>query len=145
MWLGQTPGASRPPTLALLTTTPAYGVPPYSASPTTQHHLRSSLWGHLPQHHVPHPLDARTPTPSPPPTTLWRWLHHPLTGSSTPVHPITPFPPQACSLTPTHPFHTPYLDHSWKWVHSSSHLSRCLGSPWTVLPQRRSRSPTHHS
>jgi hypothetical protein len=53
---------------------------------------------------------AGTPTPSPPPTTPWRWLHHPLTGSSTLVHPITPLPLQACYLTPTHLLlHTPPL------------------------------------
>jgi hypothetical protein len=36
------------------------------------------------------PLEARMPPPLPPPTTSWRWLHPPLTRSSTPVHPTTP-------------------------------------------------------
>jgi hypothetical protein len=34
MWPGQTPGASRPLALALLTTPPAYSAPPYGAPPT---------------------------------------------------------------------------------------------------------------
>jgi hypothetical protein len=37
------------------------------------------------------------------------------------------------------------LDRRWKQFHSTGHLSRCLGSPWVVLSQRRSRSPTYHS
>jgi hypothetical protein len=110
-----------------------------------RHHLHSSLWGHLPQHHGPRSPEVGTPTPSLSPTAPWRWLHHPLTGSSTPVHPITPLPLQACYLTPTHPFHTPHLDRRRQRVHSSRHLCRYLGSPWTVLPQRCSRSPSHHS
>jgi hypothetical protein len=97
MWPGQTPDASHPPASALLTTPPAYTCPR-----RPRHHLSSSLRGHRPRHHGSHSLEAGTPTPSPPPTAPWRWLHHPLTGSSTPVHPITPLPPQACYLAPTH-------------------------------------------
>jgi hypothetical protein len=54
--------------------------------------------------------------------------------------------PTTGTLSRSHPpFLSPILDHCWKWFHSTSHLSRCLGSPWAVLPQRCSRSSPHHS
>jgi hypothetical protein len=50
----------------------------------------------------------------------------------------------ALSLSSPPPL-SPILDRRWKRFHSASHLSRCLGSPWAVLPQRCSRSSPHHS
>jgi hypothetical protein len=55
-----------------------------------------------------------------------------------------PYHRHALSLTPTSS-HTPYLDRRWEQFHSFGHLCRCIGIPWTVRPQRRSRSPSHHS
>jgi hypothetical protein len=36
---------------------------------------------------------------------------------------------------PSPTFFSSIIDRRWKRLHSASHLSRCLGSPWTVLPQ----------
>jgi hypothetical protein len=47
-------------------------------------------------------------------------------------------------LVPSHAFPPPFDYHRWKRYHCTSHLSRCLGSPWAVLSQRRSRSTSHH-
>ena len=110
MWLAQAPNASRPPASALLTTPPygtppppAYGMPPYGGPRPLRPCLSSRLRGPLPRHPGPRSLEAGTQPLSLSPTALWRWLHHPLTRSSTPVQPTTPPPPQACYLAHTHP------------------------------------------
>jgi hypothetical protein len=76
--------------------------------------LSSRLWDRLPRHHGPCSLQVGTLPPSLLHTTPWRWPHRLLIGSSTPVHPITPLPPEACSLAHTHLPHTPYLYRHWK-------------------------------
>jgi hypothetical protein len=141
MWPGQAPSASCPPASAsaLLTTSPAYGMPPYSVPPppdlglayhNTMVLIQCRLGPYRPrrrmQHHSVGPTAFRLGH------RLWCILSH----HSHHRH--------ALSLTPTFP-HTPYLDRRWKQFYSFSHLSMCLGTPWTILPQRRSRSPSHHS
>jgi hypothetical protein len=51
--------------------------------------------------------------------------------------------PTTSTLSRSHPppFLSSFIDRRRKRFHSARHLSRCLSSPWTVLPQRRSRSP----
>jgi hypothetical protein len=46
---------------------------------------------------------------------------------------------------PSPSFPSSLLDRCWERLRSTSHLSRCLGSPWAVLSQRRSRSSSYHS
>jgi hypothetical protein len=48
-------------------------------------------------------------------------------------------------FVPSHPFLPPLLDRRWQRYHFAGHLNRCLGFPWAVLSQRRSRSPSHNS
>jgi hypothetical protein len=147
MWPGQAPSASRPPAPALLTTphydmppTPPYGVPVVpQASPAL--------------------LPSGTPT-----STTWSppaggWDNASLAAAFSTMAMIPPSSdwvidsgasyhttPTAGTLSRSHPpFLSPILDHRWKWFHSVGHLSRCLGSPWAVLPQRCSRSSPHHS
>jgi hypothetical protein len=48
-------------------------------------------------------------------------------------------------LHPSHPFLPPLLHRCWKQFHIVSHLSRCIGSSWVILSQRRSHFPSHHS
>jgi hypothetical protein len=102
--VGSGPNASRPPVPApaLLTTLHAYGMPPYGVPPPTPARLSSRLRGRLPRHHGPRSVPAGTLPPSPPPIAPWLWPHRLPTGSSTPVPPITPPPPRACSLAHTH-------------------------------------------
>jgi hypothetical protein len=55
--------------------------------------------------------------------------------------------PTTGTLSRSHPpIPVIFIDRRWDRFHSACHLSRCLSSPWTVLPQRRSRSPhiTHN-
>jgi hypothetical protein len=121
---------------------PAYGMPPYGAPPMTS---------------ASPPLPPRgTPTTTPwtsftrgwDPTSHRRLQHHGVDSTifwlahrlrCIPHH---PYHRHAISFTPTS-FYTTYLNRRWKRFHSSSHISRCLGTPWTVLSQRRPRSPTH--
>jgi hypothetical protein len=143
MWLGQAPSASRPP--ALLTTPPAYNMPPYGVPRPTRgppqlpptRPSTTTPWSSFVAGWDPVALAAAYSTMAlaPPPSD---WVID--SGASYHTTPTLGM----LSLTPTSP-HTPYLDRRSKRFHSSSHLSRCLGSPWTVLPQRRSRSPSHHS
>jgi hypothetical protein len=147
MWPGQAPSASRPPALALLTAphygmpaTPPYGVPVVPQAP-------------------PALLPLGTPT-----STTWSppaggWDNASLAAAFNTMAMIPPSSdwvidsgasyhttPTAGTLSRSHPpFLSPILDRRWKWFHSASHLSRCLGSPWAVLPQRCSRSSLHHS
>jgi hypothetical protein len=145
MWPGQAPSASRPSAPALLTAphydmppTPPYGVPPGSArvpAPGDPHlddlvpagwRLGQRLPRRCLQHHGDDPSLLRLGD------RLWCIIPH----HSHCRH--------ALSLS-SPPFLSPILDRRWKRFHSASHLSRCLGSPWTVLPQRCSRSSPHHS
>jgi hypothetical protein len=168
MWPGQAPSASRPsaPAPALLTMPPygapllpAYGMPPYSVHSTTP------VPPHLP------PIGKSTTTPWSPFTGGWdpaslatayntmALAHHPLTGSSPLVHPITQLPPHACYLAHTHlppptlprssletvplfqsPQYVPRcsLDCSISTTFSSPHTSLTIsfpsiGSPLTIL------------
>jgi hypothetical protein len=72
-----------------------------------------------------------------------RFQHHdddptPPTGWSTLVHPTTPHHYRHALSLPS------LLDRRWKRFHSVGHISRCLGSPWAVLSQRRSCSLSYH-
>jgi hypothetical protein len=136
MWLGHAPSASRPPAPALLAA-PPYGVPATPPAPALgDPHLDDlvpagwRLGRRLPhrrlEHHGDDPSSHRLGD------QLWCLLPH----HSHCRH--------ALSL-PSPSFFSPLLDRRWKRFHSASHLGRCLGSPWAVLPQRRSRSPSHHS
>jgi hypothetical protein len=149
MWSSQAPSASSPPAPTLLI------VPPIAhlhRLPTTylpcrpRLRLSSRLRGPPPRLPGLRSIEVGTKPPSLPPIAPWYWLHPHLTGSSISVPPTTPPPSQACYLAPTHliPPPPPHIDRRWKWFHSAGHLSRCIGSPWTVLSKRCSRSPSYH-
>jgi hypothetical protein len=140
MWLGQAPRTSRPlaPTLLIappygVPPTPPYGMPPTPAPGDPHDDLVPAIWRlgqRLPrrrfQHHGDHASFLRLGD------RLWCLLPH----HSHYRH--------ALSL-PSPPFLSSFIDRRRKRFHSARHLSRCLGYPWTVLPQRRSGSPPHHS
>jgi hypothetical protein len=148
MWPGQAPRASRPLAPALLT------MPPYGVPPTPPYGVPAS--------HPAPPLLLPPGTP----TTTWSplsggWDNASLAAAFSTMA-MTPPPflrlgDRFWCLLPHHshyrhalPLPSPsflssFIDRRWERFHSACHLCRCLCSPWTVLPQRRSRSPPHHS
>jgi hypothetical protein len=147
MWPGQAPSASGPSALALLTAphydmppTPPYGVPampqaPPALLPPGTH--TSTTWSPPASGWDTASLAAAfsTMAMTPPPSD---WVID--SGASYHTTPTTG------TLSRSHPpALSPILDRRWKRFHSASHLSRCHGSPWAVLPKRCSRSSPHHS
>jgi hypothetical protein len=147
MWPGQAPRASRPPVPTLLTV-PPYGVPPTppygvpASHPAPPHLLPlgtpTTTWSPLSRGWDNASLAAAFSTMAmTPPSSDWvidsgaSYHTTPTTGTLSRSHP----PPLLSS----------FIDRRWERFHSARHLSRCLGSPWTVLPQRRSRCSPHHS
>jgi hypothetical protein len=143
MWLGQAPCTSRPLAPALLI------VPPYGVPPTPPYGVPAS-----------HPAPPQLLPPGTP-TTTWSppsggWYYASLAVAFSTMA-MTPSLYILWCLLPHHshyrhalPLPSPsflssFIDRRLEWFHSTRHLSRCLGSPWTVLPQRRSRSHPHHS
>jgi hypothetical protein len=151
MWPGQAPRASRPPAPALLTV-PPYGVPPYGVPPTPPYGVPAS-----------HPAPPHLLPPGTPMTT-WSplfggWDNASLAAAFSTMAMTPPSSdwvndsgasyhttPTTGTLSRSHPpLLSSFIDRRWEWFHSARQLSRCFGSPWTVLPQRRSHCPAHHS
>jgi hypothetical protein len=132
MWPGQTPGAPRPPALAsaLMTTPPAYGAPPMTPVPPPLQSTgpyTTTPWPPFPSGWDTNALAAAYNTMAlAPPSSDW------VVDSGASYHTT----PTTSMLSHSHP---PPSSHPT----SSCHLCGCLSSSWTVLPQRRSHSPSH--
>ena len=147
MWPGQAPSASGPSALALLTAphygmppTPPYGVPVVPQAPPPLLPPRtptSTTWSPPAGGWDNASLAAAFSTMAmTPPSSDW------VIDSSASYHTT----PTVGTLSRSHPpFPLTHPRSSLEMFHSASHLSRCLGSPWAVLPQRCSRSSPHHS